>query len=360
MIAMTPSTINVDGKTGWTATDVNGTTALLNVTRQLAISNGNTSGAATQFSGSFNESINLATRVVSFFPVLMPEIDQALQMAQTSMATGVPVGVSWGPSLSMFDYTMMNRPVYTMWWVNGPLKLNQTIPVLVLPTNVTGTTALDLGSMIGTRSAWTLEFNIPRTQLPPSPMVTSSPAIPLGDNLELDFTFNYDQTSDLLLGARADIHLGFEEETIFQPNPCSPSISTGSCPVSANPITILREFGIDVRASLKLASTNVDLAHRMTLTGSSQNQNNGSPSSTGQGSTQVTGIWSDSSPRTAGTTSGAGQHTRYQAQPKSATASASWMPLVGILGVAAAAAVGSGVWIGRRQLKKTRLDHNAY
>jgi hypothetical protein len=88
-----------------------------------------------------------------------------------------------------------------MWWVNGPLKVNDTVPVLVFPTNVTDSTSLDLGGSIGTRVAWTLAFPKSGSFLPPDPMATLVSSIPIADNFGFALTFNYDQTSDLLLSA---------------------------------------------------------------------------------------------------------------------------------------------------------------
>jgi len=92
--------------------------------------------------------------------------------------------------------------------------------------SVTGSTSLDLGGSIGTRSAWTLAFPRIGSPLPPDPMTTMASTIPITNNFGFALTFNYDQTSDLLLSASADIHLGFGEETFIPPAPCSPSSTT--------------------------------------------------------------------------------------------------------------------------------------
>jgi len=354
MIATTPSTVDINGTLGWTVIDLNGTTASLNVTRDLTISNGDAGTSVAHTLGSFAESINLATRITTLLPLIMPEIDQALQMAQTNMATSFPQGANWTSSVSMLDNSMMHRSFYTIWWVNGPIKLNQTIPVLVLPTNATATTSVDLGGTIGIRAAWTLAFNISRWLLSPDPVAASTSSMPLGNNLELAFAFNYDQTSDLLLSASVDIHLGFGKAMTIQPNPCDPSISSIMCPAPSTPITIVREFGIDVQASLKLASTNVDLGHRLTLTGSPRTGNSKSQTSTASGSNPGTSTGGDASSETGRTTSGTGHPTNSPAQQKPFPMQARWMPWVyGILGTVAAAVVGAGIWIARRRTKKT-------
>jgi hypothetical protein len=361
-IATLPSTVDINGTLGWTVTDLNTTTASLRVARDLVVSNGDTSTLIAHASGGFNESINLATRITSLLPLLMPSIDQALQMAQTSLTNSLPTGVNLSASMLILQDTLMHEPVYTMWWVNGPLKLNQTVPVLVLPTNVTGTSSVDLGATLGTRTAWTLAFSFSWPLIPLGPATTSPSSIPLGNNLELAFRFNYDQTSDLLLSTSASIHLGFGEETTTQPNPCLSSPSSTSCPVRSNPTTIMREFGINVQASLKLASTTLDLSHQTTQTSLSQNGNTGSQSGTdsgtGSGSSPGTGTGRDSSSGTGGTTDGTGQPTSNQGQPRSSLPSG-WLPLIyGILGTAAAAIVGASISITRRRLKRAASNES--
>src|SRR5207247_10873474 len=108
----------------------------------------------------FNISIDLSTRIATMPPFSEPEMDQALLIGQTNIGATMPTCTSWGPTMPGLDVTMMRQPLHTMLWVNGPLKVNDTVPVLVFPTNVTGSTSLDLGGIIGTRSVWTLAFRI--------------------------------------------------------------------------------------------------------------------------------------------------------------------------------------------------------
>src|SRR5438094_1774495 len=174
MIATTPSTVDINGTLGWTVIDLNSTTASLNVTRDFTISHSDASTSVAHTLGSFEESINLATRIITLLPLIMPEIDQALQMAQTNMATSFTQGANWTSSVSMLDNSMMHRSFYTMWWVNGPIKLNQTIPVLVLPTNATATTSVDLGGTSGIRKAKTFDIIITHELTSPDPVAAST------------------------------------------------------------------------------------------------------------------------------------------------------------------------------------------
>src|SRR3989454_2272649 len=372
MIAIIPSSLNINGTLGWIVTDLNTTTANLNVTRDITTSGGEIVTPVTHHTGSINESINLATRIATILPFIEPEMDQALQMAQTNMGTSIPTGADWSSTMSAIDVSMMRQPLHTMWWVNGPLKVNDTVPVLVFPTNVTGSTTLDLGGSIGTRSAWTLAFPRTGSPLPPDPMATVTSSIPIADNFEFALTFNYDQTSDLLLTASAGIHLGFGGEAFIPPTPCDSSATTApaatTCP--ATPIPLMREFGIDVQASLKLTSTTLDLSQQLTPTsgsesssGSSSGSGSGARTGNGQGSGSGSGMGPNSGsnpgsgkgyyPGPGSTTTGAGQPSDNPTQSKPTAQSASLLPwMYGILGIITAAIISSGVWIARRRMKK--------
>ena len=288
------------------------------------------------------------------------------------MGATLPTGTSWGSTMSAFDVTNMRQPLHTMWWVNGPLKENDTVPVLVFPTNVTGFTNLDLGGSTGTRSAWTLTFPRTVSLLQPDPMATMTSSIPIAHNFGFALTFNYDQTSDLLLAASADIHLGFGQEILMPPAPCDSSATTAPaltvCP--ATPIPVMRQFGIDVQVSLKLTSTTLDLSQRLTPTSASASpsgSSSGGGSGTGTGNSQGSdtgpgqgsnsgsnsGSGSGYNPGTSGTTTGAAQPSNNPAQSKSTTKSVSLVPwMYGILGIIAAATIGSAVLIARTRIKE--------
>jgi len=374
MIVMLPPSLNINGTLFWTITNLNSTTADLNVTRGITASSGVIVTPVRQHAGSFTESINLATRIATLLPFVEPELDEAAQMAQVNGGASV-TSSDLSSTMSAIDNAMMRQHLFTMWWVNGPLKVNDTVPVLVFPTNVTGSTSLDLGGSIGTRSAWTLAFPGTESFLPPDPTATMTSSIPISDNSAFTLTLNYDQTSDLLLTANANIHLGFGEETFLPPTPCDSSATTApaltACPVT--PIPIMSEFRIDVQASLKLTSTTLDLSQRLAPTsgpdssgGSSSGNGSGSgPGSgtgSGAGSGTVPGPGSNSGsdsgpgrgydPGSGSPTTGAGQPAN-SVQSKPSAQSAGLLPwMYRILGVIAAAIIGSAVWIARRRTKK--------
>lgn len=369
MIAMISPSFNINGTLGWIVTGLNATTANLNVTRDVMASSGDSVTPITHRTASFNESINLATRIASILPFIEPEMGQALQAARTNMAASLPAGTDWGSTMSGIALTMIRQPLYTMWWVNGPLKANDSIPVLLFPTNVTGSTSLDIGGSIGRRSAWTLVFNPARSLLSPDPLAATTSSIPTADNLEFALTFNYDQTSNLLLSANADIHLGFGEETFIQPAPCASSATAAPaatvCPLTSVPI--IREFGFDLHASLKLTSTSVDLNQPLTCVFCSAITVSRVPGTgtvvlvtdTGNSQGSGPGTGPGSNPGSGSTTTGAGQPSGNPAQSKPVQ-SASILPwLYGILGMIAAAIVASVVWIARRRMKKAPAQVSA-
>src|SRR2546426_645671 len=173
MIAIVPPTFNINGTLDWTATNLTNTTAVLNVVREVTTSSWD-SLAATDFRSlhSFNESIDLATRIANIVPFVTPEMSEALQIAQNSMGMTLSQGTGWSTPANIITSDMMERqPIHTMWWANGPLHLNQTIPVLFFPTNVTGSTTENLGSL-GTRAASTLTNNL-TLPIPVSPLTSA-------------------------------------------------------------------------------------------------------------------------------------------------------------------------------------------
>ncbi len=306
MITMIPPTLDVNGTLGWTVLTAPSLRSL----------------------HSLNESIDLATRIASILPFLMPEIDQALQMGQNGMGTTVYSSIGWNASARILTSDLIQRhPIYTMWWVNGPLKLNETVPVLVFPTNVTGSTNVDLGGL-GTRAAWTLIYNL--TLPPPSPrQEVSGTSSPAGDDIQAALSFNYDQQSDLLLGARADIHLG---------------------------------YGLGIQASVTLVNTNLNLDQRLVPADPSQSSTtaSGSESSPGTGGGSETGTGSGSNTGTVGygggSDSGSGSRPgsgpnpdsiSQSTSPKPSSALAPWV--YWIIGMAAMAIIATSLWFARRR-----------
>lgn len=280
MIATVPSSIDITGTLGWSATAVSSTTAVLNVTRDLTISHDGLMVPSFHNTGSFNESVDLATRIIRIAPFFGPELDAALQSAQTSLATSLPTGIASSlAGNSIIPVTIEPRPVYTMWWVNETLHRGQTVPVLAFNTTVTGSNSVNVGAL-GPRDAWKLVYNLTDIFQPTS--MTGSTIYPTWISYDFEFvlTFNYDKTSGLLLSATADIHRGFE---LIEPR-CNSSATSGiMCPLTGS-IAAVGWCGFDVNATLTLASTSLSLDQTMPSSSSSSGGSTGGSGGTTGGS----------------------------------------------------------------------------
>ena len=350
MSAAFPMLTSINGTVAWSVTTLSSTSASLNVTHDLTISNVESTRPVIRNVGSFNESVDLASRLVSFFPGIMPEMDQFLQATQSTTSTSL-TGINLTSSMITLEKFMPRPSLYTMWWVKGPLKLNETIPVLVLPTNVTRSSTIDLGGSIGSRDAWGLEFNISRPMIVPDPSATLT-SIP-SPAMEASFVFNYDKTSDLLLSATAELHSGFEDVIPIPTSPCVPTASM-TCPAISSPTMILGNFGVDIQASLKLTNTNLDLSQRMTQTTPPQtsggsNSGNGSGTSGGTGSDNGSN-GANSNTSNNGANGSTGQPSSATNQPAPGGQVSGWpLWILALLAILAAIIIASTVWISRRR-----------
>ena len=211
MLTSIPPSFNVTGTFGWAATSVNSTSASLNVSRDATISSDDLMIPSLHRTGSFNETVNLATRTISIMPFLKTEIDEAIQMEQSAISSALPSGATPEGAMNAIESSASTRGVYTMWWINDPasLKVNDTVPVLVFPTNVTGSTSINLGPL-GTRPAWMLTFA-------PRPFSRMESYALSNSTFRFDYgaasTFNYDQQSGVLLSASVSIQFGIAEST---------------------------------------------------------------------------------------------------------------------------------------------------
>ncbi len=361
MIATVPFTLDINGTLGWTATYVNSTTAILNVTRDVSISpmDGLTMPAFRSVNR-LNESINLATRQASIMPFLIPEMEQALRLAQTNMAASLPSSTDWTTSTNAISSIALRRPLfYTMWWVNGTLQTGDIVPVLVFPTNVTGSTTVNVAGL-GPRPAWNLTLSLPRLFPAPDPLSTYT--MPVGDTFHTDFSFIYDSQSDLLLAATANIHIGFFDEVPYTANQCATTtMTTCTSTTSYDSIT----SGLDIKTTLTLSNTNLSLDQHV---GDSPPPSTGdSPSSSGNGpGTGPSTNGGTNGGSTGGTTSnsggsqnsGSGQSPGSQSTaPRPASPGFPW--LYWILGLVAVAIVVTSIFFARRRRMETSKSQAA-
>jgi plastocyanin len=241
------------GTVGWNAEGLSTSQANLNVSHRISLSVSPFPGISftpVTESGSFEQSINLSTRVES--PSTATSIVRSIStsllsaLAGTTLTTGVT-----GPVFQNMLSVHSNGPDYTMWWVNGPLSLGSPVQILQGWSSVTGSESLNLGANIGTRSAWiitsqlaqTISLSIPNPNNPLSS--TTSSAV-----VSLKLLWSYDKSADLLL--RNDNAASL---TLRSVTPTTVGTATGSVAV-----TVTRNMALTIDVALLLASTNLGLS----------------------------------------------------------------------------------------------------
>lgn len=259
-----PTTVQVDlsGTIGWLVEGLSTSQANLNVSHSVSVSVSPIPGISltpVTESGSFEQSINLSTRVES--PSTSMAIVKSFSSSPLSAFAGTTLAT--GGSGSIFQNmisSQSNSPDYTTWWVNGPLSLGSPVQILQGWSSVTGSENLNLGGTLGTRSAWIVtsqtsekaSLNIPN---PSSPLSSSnSNAI-----VNLKFLWSYDKSANLLLRNDNSASLSVHSE-----NPTT--IYTSAGPVS---VTATHDMVVNIDVALTLSSTSLSLprspSHTATL-----------------------------------------------------------------------------------------------
>ena len=249
----TSSQVDLSGSIAWNVEGLSSSQAILNVSHQISVSvptpiPGFSFTPVTE-SGSFEQSINLSTRVESpgtaasivksFLTLLLPVLSGSFTSTTVT-----------SPLFQTMLSGQSDSPEYTMWWVNGPLSGGSPVQILHGWSSVTGSESLSLGGSIGTRSAWivtsqlsqTINVNIPDPNNPFNPATSTVAA-------NLKFLWSYDKSADLLLRNNETISL-----TMHTVNPTTFFTATGQVP-----ITITRDIALTINLALLLSSTNLKL-----------------------------------------------------------------------------------------------------
>jgi hypothetical protein len=378
-----PIDTNITGTLGWRASSLSSTTAVLNVTKDVTVSNDGLMIPDRHITSSFNESVDLATRIISIMPFLRTEMDDALQMDQAT-TSALPTAIGPNTAMSTVESTMIQpRSVYTMWWMNETLHQGQNVPILVFPTSVVGAGTFDFQGK--TRSTWNLLFN--RTWPAPQPETGSMSPTWTGNGLGTVFRFEYDQTSGLLLSATADINIGFIETTVMA-GLCDPVLVSPSTSCTSTITPIFLRSGFSIHASLTLTGTNLNLDSTLSSpvsgqtggttgsggssgsgsggnTGGSTGSGSGGSGSTGGSSGGTSGGSTGGSGSSGGTNGGSSPGTGSGSNSGGTPAPSSAKPTVGIapwiyllLAAVIVAIVASALWIARRQSKKRSSQPN--
>ena len=237
--------LGLTGSLGWKIVGLSSSQANLLVSHNIALSV-SPSGIPISFtpvteSGSFEQSINLSTRVES------PGTASSLVMtALSEYLQGISRGYG-GYQLPVGDLSA--EPSYTQWWVNGPLANGSPVQILQGWSSVTGSSSIDLGGSIGTRQAWivtsnlaqTFNLNIPNVNSPLGPSSTTTAKAKIG------FQWSFDKSTDLLLKNNDTISFSTLSVT-----PSTVYVGTGPVDVS-----VTRTMSATATLTLKLSSTSL-------------------------------------------------------------------------------------------------------
>lgn len=246
----TPIQVDLNGNVIWTVVGLSVSQANLNVTHKTSVSI--SVFAPVKESGSFEQSINLSTRVES--PGTTTSIVKSLltsmltALSRASLATGASI-----PGIQTMLSSQSSGPDYTMWWVNGPLSNGSPVQILHGWSSVTGSEDLNLGTSIGTRSAWIVTSQLSQAVnlTSPNPINMLGPPSTSMLAARLRLLWSYDKTADLLLRNDNTINVatrGVTQETI---NNCT---QTGCAQI---PLTVTRNMSLAFNLALSLASTNL-------------------------------------------------------------------------------------------------------
>jgi hypothetical protein len=261
-----PTTFQADltGNVGWGVEGLGSGQANLLVSHNVALSVSpipSVSFTPVTESGSFEQSINLSTRVESpgtaasllksALAMYLPALSASARGASGSVLQSMIAGQSAGPD-------------YTQWWVNGPLSIGSPVQILRGWSSVTGNENLTLGSTLGTRPAWlvtsqlsqTVSVNIPNPSNPLGSSATSTAS------LGLKLLWSFDKNSDLLLRTSNTITLTLQSVapvSIYLPCP-----STYFCPSEPAIVTVTRNTTVTASLALLLSSTSLVLGGQAT------------------------------------------------------------------------------------------------
>ena len=247
--------VDLNGNINWTVIGLSNSQTNLNVTHRIGISvplPGFTITPVTE-SGNFEQSINLSTRVES--PSTTTSVVKSLLASLLPALAGATLVTSaTGSIFQTMLPSQSNSPDYTMWWVNGPLSNGSPVQILHGWSSVTGSENLNLGTTIGTRSAWIVTSQLSQT------IDITNPSNPVSISIStatasLKLLWSYDKSADLLLRNNSTISLTAQNmapTTILAQVPCG----TSFC-ISPVPVTVTRSTALTLSLALRLFSTSL-------------------------------------------------------------------------------------------------------
>ena len=188
----------------------------------------------------------------------------------------------FGPGFG-YPYFYPPPEYYTVWWVNGPLKLGSTVEILTVQAAVRGANSVNLGTGLGPHDAWTVSFENRDAfnQTKPSsqfsyycynrfPYPYSGIAVfnqgPIcytsGSSNVLSLKLDYGKQSDLLFNVDATIDTYTQTTTLYPAGSFIYGQFYGPGIVVSSPVNVVRTSRSTTSVNLKLASTSLDLSSR--------------------------------------------------------------------------------------------------
>ncbi len=294
-----PTTMQFDvsGPVSWKVVGLDSSTAVLSVSHQLSLTVNivGLSISPVSETGSFEQSINLSTREES-----AGTATALIKAVLEEYATALSRASYYGYYSQLSSLNIPDTPMYTIWWVNGPLKNGSPVEILNGYSSVFGSETVSLGGTTGNRDAWkvgssftqTVRVTTPQpvfgTTLPPPP-----PPPPVISTNSADFAlslqFDYDKVNDLLLHSNSTINIVQTTQTLYQPGQ---SLCTSGYPYTCIQLTamttVTHQTTANVSVQMQLTSTDLPFNHGAAPTSQSQGpttppSNSAGPSSTSTG-----------------------------------------------------------------------------
>ena len=268
--SVTPPSVSLTGLLGWTLVGLDTNTAVLNLTHSLSVMVDDIPIAPVTETGSFQQSINLSTRAEALgtSAELIDNILPLLALLTSASSTGT------GPAVLPGSLVSSNMPTtYTIWWVNGPLSNGSPVQILTGYSSVQGAETVNLPGSLGARNAWIVSSTVDESLTTILPQLSSlnlpgssGPLNTNNANVRLALTFDYDQSSDLLLASSDTTTITSTSTNMYPPGQllCG---QYGQCTTVSTLATVTYVMTVDLTASLTLSSTNLNLGKRMGANG---------------------------------------------------------------------------------------------
>lgn len=235
---------DLSGGVGWQVLNIDNTVALLKVSHEISFTQG---PASFSEAGSFEESIDLATRIHESGTLV-----QLLETLLRGYAAALPPYYYPSPILLGLR-SSESEPMYTFWWVNGPLADSSPVLILMGYSGVRGSETLDLGGNIGQRIAWIVASEVSQsfTTKTPYPNATTTASV------DISLRFDFDQKSDLLLKSVFLVQVFATVVTTYEPGQTLCGIGGCRTVSGSERVIVTQEMTASASLMLQLDDTNI-------------------------------------------------------------------------------------------------------